>query len=185
MSVAFMTNIHAKLGELDEALHAAPARWRSPGDWGTSNCAFSPRPISACALPPGRVRAGGPRWPPKPGGCRPTGSTSIFGIDAAAAVYDRFGWSWSLAQLGRFAEAAEHEAEVTGSPSRRSMRFTIGWAYSPQASSTSQGRLGAARSLIERGSRSPGRETSPIIGSCLRSPLRPGCWRSSARPARR
>jgi tetratricopeptide (TPR) repeat protein len=73
-----------------------------------------------------------------------------FGRPAPASVYDRFYLVMSLAQLGRFAEAAEREAEAIRLAEPTHHPFTIGLAH--QAASVFRlitGDWARARSLIE------------------------------------
>jgi tetratricopeptide (TPR) repeat protein len=75
-----------------------------------------------------------------------------FGRAAPVSVFDRCFLMVSLAQLGRFAEAAQHGAEALrlADPTRHA--FTVGIALAAAASvHLVQGDWGQARSLIERG----------------------------------
>jgi tetratricopeptide (TPR) repeat protein len=73
-----------------------------------------------------------------------------FGRSAPASVYDRFWLVMSLGQLGRFAEAAEYEAEMIRLAEPTQHAFTVGLAY--YAAGTLhllKGDWVKARSLIE------------------------------------
>ena len=75
-----------------------------------------------------------------------------FGVAAPASVYDRCWLVMSLAQLGRFAEAAEHEAEAIRLAEPTHHAFTVGLAH--RAAGTLhllKGDWAKARSLIEHG----------------------------------
>jgi tetratricopeptide (TPR) repeat protein len=75
-----------------------------------------------------------------------------FGLTAPASVFDRHSLVMSLAQLGRFAEAAEHEAEAIRLAEPTQHAFTVGVAY--RAAGTLhllKGDWAKARSLIEHG----------------------------------
>jgi class 3 adenylate cyclase/tetratricopeptide (TPR) repeat protein len=52
-----------------------------------------------------------------------------FGLPAPASVWDRCFLVLSLAQLGRFTEAAQHEVEVIRLAEPMQHAFSIGWAY--------------------------------------------------------
>ena len=91
-----------------------------------------------------------------------------------------------LAQLGRFAEAAEHEAEAIRLAEPTQHACTVGWAHHAAARSTSSRATGRRpRGKIERwmAAARTGNVVSPA--SLRRSPPPPGRWRSSARRARR
>src|SRR4029450_5278513 len=75
-----------------------------------------------------------------------------FGRAAPVSVFDRCFLMVSLAQLGRFAEAAQHRADALrlADPTRHA--FTVGIALAAAGSvHLVQGDWGQARSLIERG----------------------------------
>ena len=75
-----------------------------------------------------------------------------FGNTAAPSVYDRVWLVESLAQLGRFGEAAKYEAEATQFSEPTQHAFTVGVVY--RAASTLyplKGDWAKARSLIEHG----------------------------------
>ena len=74
------------------------------------------------------------------------------GLPAPASVFDRIWLIESLAQLGRFAEAAKHEAEAIRLAELTQHAFTLGIAhYAAGISRIVQGDWAKARSLIERG----------------------------------
>ena len=73
-----------------------------------------------------------------------------FGLAAPASVYDRCWLVMSLAELGRFAEAAEYEAEAIGLAEPTHHAVTVGVAY--RAAGTLhllEGDWAKARSLLE------------------------------------
>jgi class 3 adenylate cyclase/tetratricopeptide (TPR) repeat protein len=75
-----------------------------------------------------------------------------FGSTAPASVFDRHWLGLSLAQLGRFAEAAEYEAEAIRLAEPTHHAFTVGVAY--RAAGTLhllKGDWAKARSLLEHG----------------------------------
>jgi DNA-binding SARP family transcriptional activator len=75
-----------------------------------------------------------------------------FGLPGPASVLDRIWLVMSLAQLGRFAEAAEHEGEALrlAEPTRHG--YTVGWAHLGAGMlHTLKGDWLTARSLIEHG----------------------------------
>jgi class 3 adenylate cyclase/tetratricopeptide (TPR) repeat protein len=74
-----------------------------------------------------------------------------FGLVAPPSVWDRSWLVMSLAQLGRFAEAAEHEAEAIRLAEPTHHAFTIGQAHRAAGTLHSlKGDWAQARSLIER-----------------------------------
>jgi hypothetical protein len=110
----------------------------------------------------------------------------FLGNAVPASAYDRYWLVLSLAELGRFAEAVEHQAEAIRLAESAHHPFTMGQAPTalrPRSiSSKATGRKRARGSST--GSRCSGRETS---FSCFRpqSPPPPGCLRSLARRVRR
>src|SRR3989449_259913 len=127
---AFSTNIHALLGELDEARASgtrALAIARELGDLelrilattyleqvqyfrGEYERVVELATDNLAALPADRVY-------------------EYLGSSAPASIYDRFWLVVSLAQLGRFAEAAEYEAEAIRLAESTRHAFTIGRAH--------------------------------------------------------
>jgi class 3 adenylate cyclase/tetratricopeptide (TPR) repeat protein len=127
---AFSTNIHALLGELDEASASgtrALAIARELGDLelrvlattcleqvqyfrGEYERVVELATGNLAALPADRVY-------------------DYLGSSAPASIYDRFWLVVSLAQLGRFAEAAEYEAEAIRLAESTHHAFTIGRAH--------------------------------------------------------
>ena len=127
---AAMTNPHVLLGELDEALaygtraleiaeRLGDLRLRVPATTfleqayylrGEYERVVTLATSNLAALPPNHV-------------------SDHFGLAAPPSVYDR-GWlMMSLAHLGRFAEAAEPEAEAIRLAAPSQNGFTIGWAH--------------------------------------------------------
>ncbi len=150
---AFSTNIHALLGELDEARASgtrALAIARELGDLelrvlattyleqvhyfrGEYEGVVELATDNLAALPPDRVY-------------------EYLGSSAPASIYDRFWLVVSLAQLGRFAEAAAYEAEAIRLAESTHHAFTIGRAH--HAAGVLQllkGDWAKARSLLEHG----------------------------------
>jgi tetratricopeptide (TPR) repeat protein len=75
-----------------------------------------------------------------------------FGLPASASVYVRFWLVASLAELGRFAEAAEHEAEAIRLAELTHHPFTVGAAHFAAGTlHLLKGDWGKARSLLEPG----------------------------------
>ncbi|PYM82364.1 MAG: hypothetical protein DME09_14525 [Candidatus Rokuibacteriota bacterium] len=127
---AFSTNIHALLGELDEARASgtrALAIARELGDLelrvlattyleqvqyfrGEYELVVELATDNLAALPADRIY-------------------EYLGSSAPASIYDRFWLVVSLAQLGRFAEAAEYEAEAIRLAESTRHAFTIGRAH--------------------------------------------------------
>jgi class 3 adenylate cyclase/tetratricopeptide (TPR) repeat protein len=127
---AFMTNVHSLLGELDQALASgtrALAIARVLGDlelriistsyleqvhtWrGEYERAVELATDNLAALPAERVY-------------------EYFGNAAPPSVYDRRWLVESLAELGRFAKAAEHEAEAIRLAEPTHHAYTVGQAY--------------------------------------------------------
>ena len=148
-----MTNIHSLLGELDEALvtgtraleiagrlgdlrlrilattyleqvHYYRGEYERVVELGTDNLA---------ALPADWVY-------------------EYFGLAAPPSVYDRVWLVMSLAELGRFAEAAEHEAEAIRLAEPTQHAFTVGLAHLAAGTlHLLKGDWAKARSLIEHG----------------------------------
>ena len=109
-----------------------------------------------------------------------------FGNVAPASVYDRYWLVMSLAQLGRFAEAAEYEAEAIRLAEPTHHAFTVGLAHCAAGTlHLLKGDWAKARSLIEHGIAVLRTGNIVLLLSCARSPPPPGSWRNSARRARR
>ena len=150
---AFMTSTLAQLGELDDALvtctraleiAGSPENLRLRihltssleqvyyfrGEYG--------RVIEAAT---GNLAALPPEW-----------SREFFGSSATASVYDRCFLFRSLAQLGRFTEAARYEAETISLAEPTNHAYTIGQAYyAAGILYLIKGDWTKARSRIERG----------------------------------
>jgi class 3 adenylate cyclase/tetratricopeptide (TPR) repeat protein len=127
---AFLTNVHKDLGELDEALvsgtralgiaqalgdlelHILTTTYLAQAHYlrGGYEQAVELATDNLAALPADWVY-------------------EYFGLTAPASVYDRCWLVLSLAQLGRFAEAAEHEAEAIRLAEPTHHPFTIGMAH--------------------------------------------------------
>jgi tetratricopeptide (TPR) repeat protein len=108
-----------------------------------------------------------------------------FELPAPPSVYDRCWLVMSLADLGRFTEAAEHEAEALRLAEPTRQAFTVGFAHRAAGMlHLLKGDWVKARSVIEHWITVLRTGTS---SSCFpgRSLPRFGSWRSSARRARR
>ncbi len=150
---AFTTVAHAHLGELDEALASGTRALEIAGMLGDLELRILATSLleqahyyrgeyervvelatdNLAALPGDRVY-------------------EHFGNVAPASVFDRFWLILSLAELGRFAQAAEHEAEAIrlGEPTHHA--FTVGFAYSTAGRLLlRKGDWAKARSLLEHG----------------------------------
>jgi len=150
---ALVTNLHSLLGELDDA-YASGARAlaiaRALGDLelrilstsyleqahyyrGEYERVVELATDNLAALPADRVH-------------------EHFGITAPAAIYNRCWLIMSLAQLGRFAEAAEYEAQAIGLAKPTDHAFTVGTVYYTAGTlHLLKGEWAEARSLIEHG----------------------------------
>jgi class 3 adenylate cyclase/tetratricopeptide (TPR) repeat protein len=150
---AYMTNIHALLGELDEALVTgtrALAIARPLGDLellilttsllaqvhyfrGEYERAVERATDNLAALPHERMH-------------------EHFGLPIPASIWGRYWLVRSLAELGRFAEAAKHEAEMIRLAEPTQHAFTVGQAHLSAATlHLLKGDWVKARSLIEHG----------------------------------
>jgi class 3 adenylate cyclase/tetratricopeptide (TPR) repeat protein len=151
---AFMTNIHSQLGELDEACASgtrALAIARGLGDLelrilSTSFLAqvhyYRGEYERVVELATDNLAALPADWVYK----------YFVGVPAPASVYDLWWLVMSLAQLGRFVEAAEYEAEAIRLAEPTHHAFTVGVAHG--AASTLhvlKGDWAKARSLMEHG----------------------------------
>jgi tetratricopeptide (TPR) repeat protein len=128
---ALVTNTHSLLGELDEALAAGTRAWEIAERLGDLRLRIPATTYleqvhylrgdheRVVALATDNLAVLPAEW-----------VSEKFGITAPPSVYDR-GWLIrSLAELGRFAEAAEHETEairLAAAPSQSA--FTVGWAH--------------------------------------------------------
>ena len=184
---AFMTNIHSLLGELDEALVTGTRALEIAGRLGDLRLRILATSYLEQAhyyrgeyervveLATDNLAALPADW-----------VYEYFGSAAPASVYDRFWLVMSLAQLGRFAEAAEYEAEAIRLAEPTHHAFTIGLAH--RAAGTLhllKGDWAKARSLIEHGiAVAPDGERRPpasLRGRLLR--LGPGAARRGERGA--
>ncbi len=149
---AFMTNIHSLLGELDEALVTGTRALEIAGRLGDLKLRilatsyleqahyFRSEYERVVELATDNLAALPADW-----------VYEYFGSTAPASIWDRCWLVMSLAELGRFADAAEHEAEAIRLAEPTQHAFTVGWAY--RAAGTLhllKGDWGKARSLIER-----------------------------------
>jgi len=148
---AFMTNVHSLLGELDEALALGTRALeiaRQLGDLRLRILATSyleevhyyrGEYERAVELATDNLAALPADW-----------VYEYLGLSAPPSVYDRRWLVMSLAQLGRFAEAVEHEAEVMRLAEPTDHAFTVGIAHLAAATlHLLKGDWAKARSLIE------------------------------------
>ncbi len=148
---AFMTNVHSLLGELDEALVAGTRALEIAGRLGDLRLRILTTTYlelahyyrgeyeRAVELATDNLAALPADW-----------VYEYFGSTAPASVYDRSWLVTSLAQLGRFAEAAEDEAEVIRLAEPTHHAFTVGQAYFAAGTlHLLKGDWAKARSLIE------------------------------------
>ena len=150
---AFMTNIHSRLDEPDEALVTGARALEIAGRLGDLRLRILATTYLAQAhyyrgeyervveLATDNLAALPADW-----------VYEFFGSSQPPSVNDRFWLLVSLAQLGRFAEAAEHEAEAIRLAEPTHHAYTVGLAY--YAAGTLhllKGDWAKARSLIERG----------------------------------
>ena len=184
---AFMTNIHSLLGELDEALVTGTRALEIAGRLGDLRLRILTTTYLEQAhyyrgdyervveLATDNLAALPADW-----------VYEYFGTAAPASVYDRYWLVMSLAQLGRFAEAAEYEAEAIRLAEPTQHAFTVGHGPPRRGHAPPpQGRLGEG-ALTDR-ARDRGAPDGEHRPRCFppRSPPPPGSWRSSARRARR
>ncbi|MDO8476257.1 MAG: tetratricopeptide repeat protein [Candidatus Rokubacteria bacterium] len=149
---AFVTNVHLQLGELDEALVTGTRALEIAGRLGDLRLRilatsfleqahyFRSEYERVVELATDNLAALPADW-----------VYEYFGLAAPISVYDRCWLVMSLAQLGRFAEAAEHETEAIRLAEPTQHAFTVGLAH--RAAGTLQllkGDWGKARSLLER-----------------------------------
>ena len=183
---AFMTNIHSRLDEPDEALVSGRRALEIAGRLGDLSLRILATTYLAQAyyyrgeytrvveLATDNLAALPLDW-----------VYEFFGSSQPPSVNDRFRLLVSLAHLGRFAEAAVHEADAIrlAGPTRHA--YTVGLAY--HAAGTLhlvKGDWATAHALIERQIAVPGLGTSS--GSFrLLSRTPPGPWRTSATRPRR
>jgi tetratricopeptide (TPR) repeat protein len=149
---AVVTNVYTLLGELDEALVTGTRALEIAGRFGDARL----RIVTTTYLGQAHYYRGGyervvelatdnlaapAEW-----------VYEYFGMPAPASVFDRHWLVQSLAQLGRFAEAAECEAEMIRLVEPTQRAFTVGLAH--QAAETLhllKGDWAKARSLNEHG----------------------------------
>ena len=148
---AFMTTVHSTLNELDEALATGSRALeiaKRLGDLRVRILTTSYLEQAYCyrgeyeraiELATGNIAAIPSEW-----------SDEFFGMAVPAAVFDRAWLIMSLAELGRFSEAARHEAEVIQIAEATEHAFTIGWAhFASSISRLLKGDWAKARSLVE------------------------------------
>ena len=151
---AFVMRIHSQLGELDEAIASgtrALAIARSLGDLELRILTTSFLAIAhsyrgeyerVVELATDNLAVLPADWVYK----------YFVGVPVPASVFDRGVLLSSLGQLGRFAEAAEHEAEAIRLAESTQHAFTIGWAHDMAGGlNRLKGDWAKARSLSEHG----------------------------------
>jgi tetratricopeptide (TPR) repeat protein len=149
---AMMTNVHTQLSDLDEALVTGGRALEIAGHLGDLRLRilatsyleqahyFRGEYERAVELATDNLAALPAEW-----------VYEYFGMGAPASVYVRAWLVMSLAELGRFAEAAEHEAEALRLAEPTHHAYSIGFAY--RAASMChlvKGDWATARPLIER-----------------------------------
>ena len=150
---AFMTNVHSLLGELDEALMTGTRALQIAGRLGDLRLRipattyleqvhyFRGEYERVVELATDNLAALPADW-----------VYEYFGSGAPASVYDRRWLVASLAELGRFAEAADYEAEAIRLAEPTHRAFAVGLAY--YAAGTVhllKGDWAKARSMLEHG----------------------------------
>jgi class 3 adenylate cyclase/tetratricopeptide (TPR) repeat protein len=148
---AFMTNIHSLLGELDEAIAAGTRALEIAGRLGDLRLHLPATTYLEQAhlyrgeyervveLATGNLAALPADW-----------LYEYFGLTTPASVYDRVWLIKSLAELGRFAEAAEYQAEAIRLADPTHHAHTVGIAHWAGATlHLSRGDWTQARSVIE------------------------------------
>jgi tetratricopeptide (TPR) repeat protein len=150
---AFMSNIHSLLGELDEALVSGTRALEIAGRLGDLRLRILTTTYLEQAhywrgeyervveLATDNLAALPAEW-----------IYEYFGSTAPASVYDRWELGVSLAQLGRFAEAAECEAEMIRIAEPTHHPYTVGMAHFAAGTlHPLRGDWAKARSLLEHG----------------------------------
>jgi tetratricopeptide (TPR) repeat protein len=148
---ALMTNAHSLLGELDEALGAGSRALEIAERLGDLRLRILATTYLEQAhyyraeyervveLATGNLAALPAEW-----------VSEYLGAASPPSIYDRCRLVMSLAELGRFAEAAEHEAEAIRLAEPTHHAHTVGWAYYAAGTlSLLKGDWGKARSAIE------------------------------------
>ena len=149
----FVSSVHSMLGELDEALVTGTRALEIAGRLGdlrlrilATSCLeyvhyYRGEYGRVVELVSDNLAALPPDW-----------VHEYLGSSAPASVYDRCWLVMSLAQLGRFAQAAEHEAEALRLAEPTHHAYTIGFAHLAAGTlHPLKGDWANARSLIERG----------------------------------
>jgi tetratricopeptide (TPR) repeat protein len=149
---AFMTNIHSRLDEPNEALASGTRALEIAGRLGDLRLRilattyleqahyYRGEYTRVIELAASNLAALPPEW-----------VFEFFGGSQPPSVNDRFRLLVSLAHLGRFAEAAEHEAEAIRLAERTNHPYTIGLAYYAAGTlSLIKGDWAKARALTDR-----------------------------------
>ena len=148
---AFMTTVHSTLGELDEALATGTRALEIAGRLGDLRLRILATSYLEQAhyyrgeyehvveLATDNLAALPADW-----------VHEYFGMAAPASVYARAWLVMSLAELGRFAEAAKYEAEAIRLAEPTQHAYTVGWAhFAASMLHLLKGDWAKARSLIE------------------------------------
>jgi tetratricopeptide (TPR) repeat protein len=148
---AFMTNIHSLLGESDDALLTGTRALEIAGRLGDLQL----RILSTTYLEQAHYSRGEYEQVVD----LATGNLALlpaewvydyFGLNAPASVYDRYWLIMSLAELGRFAEAAQYETAAIRIAEPTLNAFTVGQAYRTAGTlHLLKGDWAKARSLVE------------------------------------
>jgi class 3 adenylate cyclase/tetratricopeptide (TPR) repeat protein len=143
---AFMTAIHILLGELDEALVTGTRALAIAGRLGDIRL----RILTTGFLEQAHYSRGEHERVVQLAtdnlGVLPADWVyESFGATQPASVFDRCQLMLSLAELGRFAEAVEPEAEAIRIAARTQHAYTVGFAHNPQARFTCGGVTGRKR----------------------------------------
>jgi tetratricopeptide (TPR) repeat protein len=148
---AFVSNIHSQLGELDEALTSGSRALEIAGRLENLRLRIL---SSSYLVQTHYVRGEYDRvielatgnLASLPADC----VYDSFGLSAPPSVWDRTWLVMSLAELGRFAEAAKHEAEALRLAETTQHAFTVAFAhFAASALHLLEGNWSKARSLIE------------------------------------
>jgi tetratricopeptide (TPR) repeat protein len=150
---AFMMNAHAMLGEQDEALASGTRALEIAGRLGDLRLRIlTTTQLELAHYYRGEYERVVELATENLASLPADWAYEYFGGSAPASVYDRSWLVMSLAQLGRFAEAAEHEAEAIRLAEPTQHAFTVGVAYRAAGMShLLEGDWATARSRLEHG----------------------------------
>ena len=149
---ASMTNIHTRLGELDEALQAGTRSLEIAQRLGDLRLSIPATTMlehvhyyrsehqRAVDLARGNLAALPGQW-----------ISEDFGLDAPPSVFDRGYLIMCLAELGRFGEMARAEAETIGLVAKMEHAYTVAWAHGAAGTGRLlRGDWAEARALFEQ-----------------------------------